>query len=85
MVIILTIYWVNTSRRDCGTYEGDEKCLRNLEGKCEEKRPLGQHRCRGKIMLKRGFKEITLHLCGLVSFEHGNKPLDSIKFREFLD
>jgi hypothetical protein len=38
-----------------------------------------------------GFKEITLHLCGLgyeqmaVSFEHDNKPLGSIKFREFLD
>jgi len=37
------------------------------------------------------FKEIILHLCGsgyeqiAVSFEHGNKPLGSIKFREFLD
>jgi len=41
VVIILTSYWVNKSRRDCGTYEGDEKCIQNLEGKCEEKRLLG--------------------------------------------
>jgi len=55
VVIILTSYWVNKSRRDCGIYEGDEKCLQNLEGKCEEKRLLGQHKCRG-------FKEIAVWL-----------------------
>jgi hypothetical protein len=41
VVIIRTSYWVNKSRRDCGTCEGDEKCIQNLEEKCEEKRPLG--------------------------------------------
>lgn len=48
---------MNKSRRDCDTYEGDEKCIQNLEGKCEEKRPLGRHRCRGKIMLKWALKK----------------------------
>jgi hypothetical protein len=51
VVIILTSYWVKKSRGDCGTYEGAEKCIQNLEGKCEEKE-LGRHRCRGKVILK---------------------------------
>ena len=55
VLITLTSYWVNKSRRDCGTYEGNEKCSENLEGKCEGKILLGQHKCRG-------IKEITVWL-----------------------
>ena len=57
VVFILTSYWVNKSRSECDAYEGDEKCIQDLEGKCEEERPLGRRRCRGKIILKRALEE----------------------------
>jgi len=33
---------------ECSTHRKDEKCIQNLVGKLEEKRPLGRPVCRGE-------------------------------------
>jgi hypothetical protein len=85
---------LHVTGRVCKTHGRDEKRIRTLEGN----RPLRKPRSRCENNIKIDLKEVACQGSGRIldlsgsglgpvagSFEHGNKPSDSIKGGEFLE
>jgi hypothetical protein len=82
--------------RTCGTYGGEERCIRALVGKPEGRRPLERPRRRWENNIKTDLREVG---CGGIDWidlaqdkkrwpgfcEYGDEPLGSIKCGEFLE